>query len=364
MYSLLDGHVRDKDLDLINTFKGQMISDNKLSFFLGAGFSMSWNSDYPQGNQLFSITKEQSEEDFYKEFSFISIAEKLGVNWLESKDENIQNSFRDLKYQIDIYKKYPSLIPSFLDKFTNDKLEMEFCSFVRKRLEELVGEEEFSLKFDKTKLTARQKSIFSFFSSLSGKDSLSFITTNYDFIIDRLILHANISSHPIRGVYDKGAFSSRNWSPDVNECSLYKLNGGFEIFSDIANNQFTADYEKAKDKNSTPKLIVPSREQSYQDSYFKSVFLHSCNKLRSSDTLAFVGYSLPEDDYILRFMLSNFIDCSNSEEKSIFIIDYNEDAAKIVYERVKSLFPKLKSIYYYKKDFSSFCKEINECKIT
>ncbi len=343
---------------------GHLTERNNISFFLGAGFSMSWNEDYPAGAKLFSITEQEANKLHY---SFVSLAESLGIKWLDESEpdsEKVMNVFRDLKYQIDIYKKYPSLLPSYLDEFTIHKIEKEFSKYVRKELEKMVGSEEFSLDWDESKHSDTQKDIFAFFKLLKDAEAPSFITTNYDFVIDRLIHNAEISQHPVRGVFSKDAFEQKNWQPCSDECQLLKINGGFEIFHSGTEYGFSADYKKAENSDEIPKLIVPSREQNYSDEYFRSVFLKACTKLRESDLLVFIGYSLPEEDYILRFLLSTFLDTPKSDNKEIYIIDYGKDNAKERADKVKLLFPQLDEdkIMFYNGTFQTFCSEITSDK--
>ncbi|MCP4323863.1 MAG: hypothetical protein GY787_18805 [Alteromonadales bacterium] len=341
-------------------------NESKICFFLGAGFSKSWNSNYPNGNELFAITKKQSEQ---LSFSFVSIAKSLGIDWMniDNKEitweeyEEMAGIFKKLKYQVDIYKKYPSLLPSFLDKFTVNELEAEFSLFVRQRIEDYVGKDEFRLTIDESKLKLAQKDILSFFIKLNIADKLSFITTNYDFVIDRLISKAKLSKHPVRGVYDKEKFKEDNWCPTSNELSLFKINGGFDIFPTSEKSGFEADYNKAIKGENPPKLIVPSMEQSYTDSYFKSVFLKSCNELRESDILIFIGYSLPVDDYIIRFLLSTFTDTADTKSKQIWIIDYGKEKAEEIAQKAKIAFPNLNisdAIKFYDGTFEEFCKNV------
>lgn len=335
---------------------------NSVCFFLGAGFSKSWNNKYPSGNNLFAISKEQSENLNY---TFISLAESLGLEWLSESDgfsqDDMADVFRELKYQIDIYKRYPSLLPSYLDEFSISRIEKQFSLFVRKRIENLLkNKNELNLTFDSKKLTKDQTAIFNFFKRLNPSSAPTFITTNYDFVIDRLLINSDLSQHPIRGVISENSFNDIKWKPGSNDCQLLKINGGLEIFEN-SEFGFIADYSKAEEGVLPPKLIVPSREQNYSDSYFRSVFLNSCAKLRDANYLVFIGYSLPEDDYILRFLLSKFTDTVEGKLKTIYIIDYSKDIAVEIAERAAKIFPKLadqNAIKFYSGSFQSLCKKL------
>lgn len=52
-----------KDKDYLN-----LISLTNMTFFLGAGFSKSWDSNYPTGQVLFSLDRDDISEDFLEFF--------------------------------------------------------------------------------------------------------------------------------------------------------------------------------------------------------------------------------------------------------------------------------------------------------
>ncbi len=93
-YELFDSAVEDVksgNIEKLDEFtlldflgKLQASPQKNITFFLGAGFSKSWNEKYPNGNELFAISKEQAEK---LEYNFVSIAKSVGINWLSEEGE-------------------------------------------------------------------------------------------------------------------------------------------------------------------------------------------------------------------------------------------------------------------------------------
>ena len=64
---------------------------------------------------------------------------------------------------------------------------------------------------------------------------------------------------------------------------------------------------------------MPSKEQNYIDPYLSSSFPKAVRLLHESDVLVIVGYSLSEEDALLRFLIRQFAeDLRDVHGKSIF----------------------------------------------
>jgi hypothetical protein len=122
MSSLLEGMGKvtlPKDPDSISPSRLYNKLTNKSSgvvFFTGAGFSKAWNPDYPLGFGLFSIkniTKLKTQYNFFKVAKDLSITEP--VTGVKTYDQDCYNYFKEIKFHLDIFKHYPSLMPVFLD---------------------------------------------------------------------------------------------------------------------------------------------------------------------------------------------------------------------------------------------------------
>ncbi|HBN7100157.1 TPA: hypothetical protein L3375_004554, partial [Escherichia coli] len=81
--------------------------------------------------------------------------------------------------------------------------------------------------------------------------------------------------------------------------------------------------------------------------------------LRQADVLIFIGYSFPEEDYIIQFLLKSFLDADNKEKETI-IVSRNENSALECHKRACKLFTELNDksgLFYYKGSFLELCAE-------
>ncbi|HDM8237216.1 SIR2 family protein [Vibrio campbellii] len=307
------------------------LKGKKVVLFAGAGFSMAWNSKYPSGYKLFSV---DNIEKLKKSYNFFSVAPLLCIKEPQGKGKAYEKDcirfFKEIKFHLDIYKRYPSLLPNYLDKTIVYNLEREIIDFVKNRFVSLTDKVEFDIEDSSTQNENIKNIIVKL---MDVNSSLSFITTNYDFIFEKIFNDSDVTI--VRGVIDKRSFA--NVELTKPRVSLFKINGGFDVFKD--NNGFYIDH--ADSLSGTPNIILPSQEQNYDNNYFKSVFTKSANKLRDADILIFVGYSLPNEDHTIRFLLKNFLDSEGCDEKEVFIISKDLTSALETYPNVASLFPSL-----------------------
>ncbi|HFQ4948553.1 TPA: SIR2 family protein [Vibrio vulnificus] len=353
----------------------KLTSDNKdIVFFTGAGFSKAWNSDYPTGLSLFSINFNSPET----KYNFLVLADKLHIPRpskdiedailekielerkkdeneidnlalfkleLELKEKNYDKQcydyFSEIKYHLDLYKKYPGMLPNFLDQTLINGIESEIKSFVRKRFCSITERDK---PLDVTYTSKGDQNIINFFKKIKNSgSSLSFISTNYDFIIEKIFHGFGVRSLD-RGIIERRSLLEYEWNN--SDTGLYKLNGGFEIFTNLSG--YYIDYNKSATKQrdiewDAPCIIIPSQEQDYSNKYFENCFIKASNKLRESSILVFIGYSLPVEDNAIRFLLKNFVDCSSNQlrSKEVYVISRDVDGALNILERVKDLFPRL-----------------------
>ncbi|HAV2197162.1 TPA: hypothetical protein JHK00_004694, partial [Enterobacter cloacae] len=95
--------------------------NKRVCLFLGAGFSKAWDEGYPLSDDVFSITETEA-AGACDEYGFFSLFEGMNFKWgSESTDKRERASvFKSFKHTMDIYRRYPSLLPSHLDKQTLD----------------------------------------------------------------------------------------------------------------------------------------------------------------------------------------------------------------------------------------------------
>ena len=305
------------------------------TFWCGAGFSKSWDPSYPTGANLFS-------GNLTWEFDFLpTVCGSLGLDSRALEMENV----KDIVYALTMYRKYPDLRPRYVDEELIAASFGELIDWVQASLEHNVkhigylspGEHLFTLL---GRLSKDQGAILRMFEQIfrmsHGGDGHAsgvrphFLTTNYDFVIETIIdSHLgdddSLFLYTYRGFTPtsiKGANHHRIAIDNWLSLNLLKLNGGLEIRSE--GNRFCLDYSKreVRDPVSRPKLILPSREQDYSDGYFIELFRKCVRLLRETKVLIIVGYSFPDDDAVLRFLVRQFAESAEDAlGKSIFYVD-------------------------------------------
>jgi hypothetical protein len=171
-----------------------------------------------------------------------------------------------------------------------------------------------------------------------------FLSTNYDYVIETILDNVgekNALRNTYRGITPARINGQRNrnvvqdhWS--IN--SLIKINGGFEIIPN--GDAFDFDYRRRSFeaiREAAPEIMMPSKEQNYANLYFSSIFPKAVRLLQESDVLVIVGYSLSEEDALLRFLIRQFAeDLRDVHGKSIFYVDYTD--ADVLEERLQGCF--------------------------
>src|SRR5699024_8762278 len=145
---------------------------------------------------------------------------------------------------------------------------------------------------------------------------INFITTNYDFLIES-ILDETLGADDTHLAYAYRGFTPKTTNKDKTPKTVHdhrlvknliKLNGGFEIFG-ADDNGFNVDYTKktTTELNRNAKiLILTNKEQDYTGKYFQTIFPKAVRTLQETKILVIVGYSIPEEDALIRLLLRQF----------------------------------------------------------
>lgn len=349
-----------------------------LTFFLGAGFSKSWDIRFPVGNSLFSFTFDE-----WSEHGEI-LGEFLALNNYPPNSDLTASMFKDIVYQIGMMRKYPSIRSRYIDDQNLDMVERHLRYLIRKKFEKtapLYYEVNEKLEFDIPPSVAQSK-ILGFFRLLErcgdGSGGLpegirsNFITTNYDFVIETILDNCSgpddtYSLYSYRGVTPI-KYSGRQPYNSVHSHwlvhNLLKINGGFEIFKHGAGFEF--DYTNKRTdqelQDNPPQLMLASREQDYTQQYFHALFPKVVRLLQETRILVLVGYSIPEEDALLRLIIKQFAeDRADGDRKVIFYIDLSDEIAQE--GRVIEIFPHANdarglSIVPYSGSFSDWCSDV------
>lgn len=344
--------------DLIKafTYKGKARAPLcNISFFLGAGFSKSWDSRFPTGNELFSF----KDNEWIKSTHYLEAY--LRTHGHDELGDITPELFKEIIYQLGMYKKYPEIRPRYIDDGNIKIVEAELRALVYEKFKNTAplyyfyeNNQKISIPHD---ISDDQRLIIEFFSKLmregDGSQGVSegirthIITTNYDYITEAILdascapddsfflyTYRGITANIVCGQENPSVVHD-NWL--VN--SLFKINGGFEVFEKP--DGFELDYTEKKISNirtNPPQIMLPSNEQDYTQNYFKALFPKAIRLLQESKILVVVGYSLPEEDALLRFLIKQFAeDRADGDSKIIFYIDLaSEDEQR---SRIFSVFP-------------------------
>jgi hypothetical protein len=364
------------ELSYINN--GRSVGLSNIIFFLGAGFSKSWDHRYPLAKDLFKF------DDLQFHPKCETLGEFIFQCGYDSNGQINMDEFSECYYRLEMLKKYPELRPRYIDEQTLKIIENEFRFVVWEVLNKKVKINYLRndhICFDKK--NKNQIEIINFFIGLfqqiDGSYGIpvgirtNFITTNYDFIIEGItdeyyaIYEDYQTLHNYRGFTPLKVDGTNNIKPlhfHLLVNNLFKINGGIEIFKE--GDSFNLDYRRRKIKDvlvNPPEIILPSKEQNYSSKYFKSIFSKATRLLQESSVLVIIGYSFPKEDALIRFMLRHFAeDDRDIANKYIFYIDIG-DKTKLL-NKICSIFPVnngYKSrVFVYNKGFIRFAKLTNK----
>ena len=348
-----------------------------VTFWGGAGFSKAWNPQSPTEGTLFSISR--SEIETFKNLSHVLNA----LGWDDNDGIGFEG-FKTLRYVIDMQLKYPDIRNRYLDEQSLQLSIREIRTFIHNRFSSLCDLNHVNLATGRFRaspfLSETQRPIHGFFEWLEGlcrnrkEDDeggliLNFITTNYDFTIETILDNLGEADRPIfrrlyRGITPHRFCGQSVWDQrrSVFDHSLIKLNGGFEILRDGEGYHFEyRDRPLEAVRDNPPILILPSREQDYTDPYFKEIFPKAVRVLRDTRVLVIVGYSMPREDALVRFILRQLAESGeDARGKYIFCIDLK--GSDILDSRLRWTFNSIgrmgwPRVHYYPGKFEDFCAE-------
>ena len=348
---------------------------SNLTFWAGAGFSKAWEPKSPTGNELFTFDSGDLTAELESSFVNILFGDYTGSHFTP-------NDVRQIVYFLDMYEKYADVRSRYVDAQNIQILRTKLRSAVLNNFEKICTLNYFDDSTNKfpPPATTDQNIIGKFFYHLSrqvnGSTGIAeglryhFITTNYDFVIETIL--DNLSApddslflYTYRGFTPESIMGKPNIEPVHDHWlvqHLIKLNGGFEIIRPSPN-AYVLDYSErmvADIKRQPPILMLPSREQDYSDPYFKTIFPKAVRLLQETNVLVIVGYSLPPDDALIRFIMRQFAEqAEDALLKHIFYIDFLDEKTKL--ERLYEVFPymglNIPKIYLYQGGFAEFAGE-------
>jgi hypothetical protein len=350
-------------MEIVAAFRYQQGPDPKdmpltnFTFWVGAGFSKSWDLTAPTGVELFNLSSKLLEG-----FADSSVLSR--VFGIDGRGATI-GDIRQIVYQLDMYERYPDVCSRYVDHQNISIMRGALRAAVAERYDQVSPINYFDTETQKFPLgmqsEAKQR-MLNFFDHLHRSSDGSqffaegvrchFATTNYDFVIetildnivgpdDSLFLYTYHGFTPITTASQPSPVTTQNhWLTS----HLLKLNGGFEILR--SGDRYELDYAKRTQAaiiDRPPVLMLPSREQDYSDPYFRTIFPKAVRLMRETKVLILVGYSLPEDDALMRFILRQFAEePEDGRDKIIFYVDPAPREQKI--KRLEAVFPSISQL--------------------
>lgn len=346
-----------------------------ITFFLGAGFSKSWDRRCPVENELFCIphddsTRAQTHIDVFLQ----------SLNY-DTPLEISPALFKDIVYHLNMYKKYPAIRPRYIDDENIQLIENELSLLILEKFKTVIplnyldeAKRKVVIPYE---LNDVQRNMIAFFNLLlrrnkgDSHDGLgirqNFITTNYDTIVEAIYDQLlgpddSVFLYAYRGITPRSIAGIPNPALIHNHhlvFNLLKLNGGFEIIQHSDGYHF--DYRRRGNEVSSheaPLLVFPSLAQDYSHHYFQCIFPKAVRLMQESKILIIVGYSMPDEDALLRFLIRQFAeDISDAQGKHIFYVSTTSEQDQI--DKLKLVFPALQhdsglQVIPYSGDFSSW----------
>lgn len=324
-----------------------------LTFWVGAGFSKAWNGKFPTSAELFRISGREADRIADPG----ALERTFGIDMLGGLDFDRVRAF---VYQLDMQARYPDVRSRYVDEQNIKAIRAALAAALVGRFVEITGMQPFdrgAAKFRIEEPTPEQQEIIAFFNDLEHRDDGSqdvveglrthFISTNYDNVIETIldnIIGEDDSTfiYGYRGVSPveiEGMRPAKVMHDHWLVRQLIKINGGFEVLRH--GDGFVFNYDNrtpAEIAANPPVVMLPSREQDYSDNYFRAVFPKAVRLLRETTVLVIVGYSLPEDDALMRFIIRQFAEeAEDGREKILFYVDPSDNATKR--DRLETVFP-------------------------
>lgn len=371
--------------DLINKHKAAgpgVFPLKNFTFFLGAGFSKSWADSYPIGSQLFQVPAGDRA-------SLANVERAANSSGTSLRGDLDMESIKQLIYTLDMNQRYPSIRSRYVDDQNISAVKKELSAFFCRRFLSIVGPDWYWFDPNTQKfrvpdpVTRQQRKIQALFSRMfkliDGSQGFmegarfNFITTNYDWLLEAIVDSVCDDDEPgllflYRGVTPRDISGSQYEVAHEHNLvfNLFKINGGFEIFRGDSCYQF--DYlPKTEEQwlDRPPVLMLPSREQDYLSDYFKAIFPKAVRLLNESKVLVLVGYSLPAEDALLRFIIRQFCeDAADGVDKYIFYVDKADEGELI--QRLQSVFPFVGTTLrasVYSGDFSDWAADVAQATV-
>jgi hypothetical protein len=188
-----------------------------------------------------------------------------------------------------------------------------------------------------------------------------FLSLNYDILLDNPILNKYPRIDIDYGVSFRNMYEPRpgigmkllklhgslNWAfcPVCNSIKLYREG---KISDRIIAERIPCEIEGAIQH---PLLIPPTWLKVYDNAYLVKIWLESEHALREANSVFFIGYSLPESDFHIRYLLKKSLTRMNVSPRIVVITSPKNKIGSDLYLRYKRFFGKIE---YHNIGFEKF----------
>lgn len=163
----------------------------------------------------------------------------------------------------------------------------------------------------------------------------SFISFNYDILLDSALLDLHpdwdvdygikirnfADPRPDLGIKLLKLHGSLNWK-FCPVCNCMELNYEGKIADKIIAENIHCEKDEAIQR---PVIIPPTWLKVYDNAYLVKIWLEAEHVLRKSGKVFFIGYSLPESDFHIRYLLKKSLHRSGEKGPEIIIITHSEN---------------------------------------
>ena len=229
-----------------------------------------------------------------------------------------------------------------------------------------------------TKNIHHKKLVNSIFSEPNKWNKYSFISLNYDILLDNALLSLGYDEYSDNDNYvdlDYGV-KFRNTGTTWREAKerktfLLKLHGSLNwLFCPTCNSIKITPKEKGvmkiftnsevceRDRSHQKALIIPPTWQKvYDNPHLVSIWLNAEQELRKAKKVIFIGYSMPDADVHIKYLMKKALYTEKTKKPEIIVVDRaRKTEASEEYTRYKRLFGK---ITYLPIGFKKFAEDVS-----
>lgn len=346
---------------------------------LGAGASASGGA--PVQSQLLGEYAKQvlSRSDYFKG----------STDKYESRDKQLKDFFNNL-WGIDISKKLveKDIFPTFeecmgildLAIFFEDKianLEKEKLIEIRESLVYLIAK---ALFYSLNSYFDLHTPLLKKFEKSGKLDSVGFISLNYDIIIDNAIMKEYGTNSVDYGFNPDYEITTQNQILDYS-IPLYKLHGSLNwlhcpecktINVSPFEKQASIVYVSRKfcsvcNSKLETTIVPPTFYKDLTKDYLRTVYKKAEELLVSSKNIFVCGYSFPDADMHIKYLLKK-AELMSSDSPNVYIINFSDRKRKEFsknnltriedeFDRIRRFFRSKENVHYTKLSFEDFCKK-------